>query len=398
MSIQDLIYKLMWDRRYVTVPEDWGVPPGMEVVILRDPTVKDRNDYLFWKEVEEVKSRKLNVPTEGSIFTDARAGGYWTDDDELILKEADSHIAYLESELDRKGFAARRRQIEAQIVNTKDKKDEVLAKENALKRQTAEYMAHEVSALKLLMRVACTVDNEPLWNTEEEYMECYNQYPYFIQYLLNSMLSEDSWDSKDLREVARAPEWRLLWTLQRENLPGMFNRPIGELNINQKLVVYWSRVYDSAFEGVDCPDEHILNDDDKFDDWLVSRDKERQEKSTAAKRPHASFRHQEQIVILDGDYIETCTCGTGHQKGVPLGRRTLHGEGCKFGVWRPYSEQEKEEVANQVYGRNNAHMRKHLDKEQDKVMRKGVVNEQNLRNQHSRKIMGANTNVRKLNR
>lgn len=388
----------MWDKRYVILPNDIECPNGIDVVIMKDATVEDRNQYLFWKEQEEMRSRMLDVPTEGQVFANARINGYWTDDDELILKEADDHIQYLEHELDRKGFAARKRQIEAQIESTKQKKLEVIRKETHLKSQTAEYLAHEIAATRMMLRLVRDSNDNAFWNDEAEFLETRNRYPEFIQYLLYQMLSEDVWEISTLREIARAPEWRMIWILERNNLSDLFNRPVGDLTVNQRLLIYWSRVYDSALEGVEPPEEYIINNDDKFDEWLANRDLDRKEKQETAKRKNTSYRHQEQIMVLDGEYVETCECGVGSQNGVPLGMRKQHASHCHFGTWREYTEQERDALASQFYSRNNMHMRKYLDKEQDKVLRNGVVKEQDLRDRNSRKILGANTNVTPIRR
>jgi hypothetical protein len=388
----------MWNKRYIVVPDTIDGPIGVDAIILYDPTVEDRNNYLFHKEREEVRNRKLEVPTEGDVFAAAKKADYWTEDDELILREADDHIQYLEHELSKKGFPARRRQIESQIQATKEKQLQVKSKEVALKVQTAEHLAHEIASTHMLISLVKTLDDQPLWETEEEFVECNNQYPAFVQFLIYEMLSEGVWEIPEIREIARAPEWRMFWVLQRNNLPGLFERPVGDLNVNQKLLVYWSRIYDSALEGMEPPEEDVINDDDRFDEWLANRDLERKESKESARRPNSSHHHQEQMMVLDGEFVEECKCGLGHQKGVPLGRRQRHASDCRYGTWRNYTQQEKDALASQIYGRNNAAMRKYLVKEQDKVVRHGVVKEQDLRDKTSRKILQSNVNITPIRR
>ena len=201
-----------------------------------------------------------------------------------------------------------------------------------------------------------------------------------------------------MSEVARYVDWLLLWTLSRENLDGLFNRPIADINFNQKLLIYWSRVYDSAFEDPKPPDQDIIEDDGKFDDWLANRDLERKEEKEGRKNKNSVFHHQEQMIVLDGEFIETCTCGVGPQNKVGLGLKKPHQVECLYGQWRPYTRLEKDELADQVYGRNSKNIRRYIDKEQDRVLRAGMVQEQHLRGTHSRKILGANTNVIPIHR
>lgn len=391
MRIQDKIHQLMWDRRYVRIPDDYDTP--VRVVLLRDATLADRNYALYIHETEEMMARKAGVSTEGEIFVNARKGGYWTENDELILKEADDHIQYLEHEASRKGFAARRRQIEAQIQETRDHKVEVECRQQNLMAATAEYHAHAVAVVALLQRLVLDLDGQLLWPTEEAFVQFRTFYPDATQFLMHSMLTEGIWETADIREVARNIEWRLFWTLSRENLDGLFGCSIGDINFNQKLLIYWSRVYDNAFEDPKPPPQDVLDDDEKFDDWLANRDLERKEEAEGRRNKHSVRNHHEQMIVLDGEFIETCTCGVGQQRTVGLGLKKPHAEGCRYGYWRDYTQQEKDDVAAQVYGRNTIGIRRYIDKEQDKVLRAGMIQEQDLRGQHSRKILGANTNV-----
>lgn len=391
MRIQDKIQQLMWDRRYVTIPYEYDTP--IRTVLLRDASIADRNYYLYMKETEESEARKEGVKTEGEIFSDARSVGYWTDNDDLVLKEADEHIEFLRSEAKRKGFAARRRQIESQIQETQTQRREIENKQQELMAYTAEYHAHSIAASALLRRVVLTSDCNLLWPTEESFIEFRNLYPPVVQYLMYEMLTEGLWETPEIREVARHVEWRLLWSLSRENLDGLFSRPISDINFNQKLLIYWSRVYDSAFEDPKPPDQDIVDNDEKFDDWLANRDLERKEEREGNKKKNSVHHHQEQMVVLDGEFIETCTCGIGPQNKIGLGRKELHKDDCQFGAWRDYTPQEKEEIAAQIYGRNSKNVRRYLDKEQDKVLRAGMVQEQHLRDRRSRTVLGANTNV-----
>jgi hypothetical protein len=393
MDIQNRLHKIMWDRRYVFIPKEIECPKGLDSIILRDAKLVDRNYYLFVREREEFVGRQEEVPTEGDIFASARQGGYWTEQDDLVLKEADSHIEYLKTEASRKGFAARKRQIEAQIEATKEEKAMVLEKERELKFQTIEYHSHAAAATALLYRLVDDVNGNPLWSSENDFVEFRDRYPALIMFLLHEMLSEGMLEIKEIRELARSPEWRLLWTLNRENLSSLFGRPVSDINLNQKLLIYWSRVYDSALEGVKPPDQETVEDDDKFDKWLANRDLEKDEEVLAEKRPNSALHHQEQYVVLDGTYVESCSCGVGTQKGVPHGLRKPHDNSCLYGTWRDYSQQEKDEIAAGMYSRNNTHMRRYMDKEQSRVQRRGVVKEQDLRDKTSRKILGANTNV-----
>ena len=206
------------------------------------------------------------------------------------------------------------------------------------------------------------------------------------------MMSEGAMETVEIREIARSTEWRLTWGLARENLPSIFGRNVGDFNINHKMLIYWSRVYDSAFETAEPPEQDVIDDDERFDDWLANRDLER--KDNARNSRTAADHHQERGQILDGEYIEKCVCGAkAKNAGKGLGERLPHDDYCSYGIWRDFSAEEKEAHARRVYGRNSTTVRKILDVEQDKVLQRGHIEEQDLRGKKTRSLLGMSTNV-----
>jgi hypothetical protein len=398
MSIQENINRLLWDRRLIVLPKDMEAPEGLDYVVLKDLTLDDRNHYLFIRDLEEHKARMEGVPTEGEIMQKARESGYWTADDEDVDERADEHIAFLEAEFKaRAKFKSRQNIIKLQIKDSKAKQDYVNQKRNNLKQQTCEYLAHEIASFMLLRRVALRPDGTPLMPDDSTYLDLKENYLLLVFYLIYEMMGEGALETVEIREIARSTEWRLTWGLARENLPSIFGRTVGDLNINHKMLIYWSRVYDSAFESAEPPDADVIDDDDLFDDWLATRDLERND-SHHNKRTSADH-HNEQGHVLDGEYIEKCVCGSKKRNiGKGLGEKTPHAEHCSYGIWRSFSKEEKEERARRVYGRNSTTVRKILDSEQDRVLQKGEIEEQDLRGKKTRSMLGMSTNVTSVKR
>jgi hypothetical protein len=393
MSVQERINRLLWDRRLIVLPKDMEVPEGLEYVVLHDLKLEDRNHYLFIRDLEEHKARDQGVPTEGEIMLKARESKYWTEDDDDVERRADDHIAFLKSEFKAKSkFKSRQNIIKLQIADAEAKKEYVANKRNNLKQQTAEYLAHQIASMALLRRVVYHQDGTPLIPDDSSFLYFKENFPMLLFYLIYEMMSEGVISITEIREVARSTEWRLTWVLCRENLYSIFDRSIGDLNLNHKMLIYWSRVYDSAFEGVDPPDEEVVNDDDLFDDWLASRDLELKDQKNSSK--NNTDHHQEKGYILDGEYIERCTCGAKSiNAGKGLGERIPHAVDCSYGVWRDFTPQEKEARARSIYGRNSKGIRQLLDAEQEQILKVGMVEEQDLRNKKSRSLLGMPTKV-----
>lgn len=394
MSVQDDINKILWNRRIVPIPEHIDRPPGLDYVVLRDLTVEDRNLYLFLRDVEQQRATAEGVPSEKELLVLAREGGYWGQFDDDIEAKSEDHLAFLRAEFEaKKKFRARQNIIKLQI-------DDVLAKQEVVKRKhmefrmnSAEYAAHEFASLALLRRVACDIHNNEIFKDEQEFVVYKQSYIIFLYYLIERMMNEGTLPTKDIRAIAKSPEWRLVWILSRENLPAIFNRPISDLTLNHRLLIYWSRVYDSAYERPEPPSNDIVNDDDRFDEWLAEKDMGVKSKS------EQSSDHQEEGRTIEGYFIEECYCGMkAKNKGRGLGERLPHQPHCPYGVWHENTPEERAKVAERIYGRNNPAMRKFMNTELDNVDRKGLVEEQHLRGQKSRQVLGLETKVTKRQR
>lgn len=388
LTVQDKIRLLMWDRRYITIPEDIPCPEGVRVILMKDPVIEDWNYFMFIRRLEEEKNLAAKVPTEREVFKIARESGNWTEEDDRVQKEADDHISFLESEISNQKFSSRKKRLVRQLEETQKLRQEVLNRLNYLKTQTSEYLAHEMAVFSLLMRVVLHADGSPFWSDDEAFLSHTKLYPDFVAFLSHHLLTEGIWETSELREIARNPEWRLVWSLSKENLDGLFSRPIGDLNINQKLLTYWSRVYDIGYEDPDRPEDSVFEDDDRYDEWLANRDLEKKGKKADSVRKDGSHHH-EHGTILDGEFIESCTCGIGPQKNVGLGLKKPHAVTCPYGTFRHYTPTEKEEISKQIYGRNADSIRSHINQEHDVIGERGTVEEHHLRQKKSRLILGS---------
>ena len=85
--------------------------------------------------------------------------------------------------------------------------------------------------------------------------------------------------TSQLRELARSEPWRSYWWIDKN----VFGKSPIKLSDTQKLLIVFSKMYDSAYENTDRPPEEIINDDDAFDGWMLlarqNQDKEKQNKS-----------------------------------------------------------------------------------------------------------------------
>ncbi len=393
MSIQEDINKILWNRRIVTIPDYVDRPPGLDYVVLRDLTVEDRNLYIFIRDAEQKRSVAEGVRSEKELLALAREGGYWGQFEDEIEAKSEDHLAFLRAEFEaKKKFKARQNIIKLQIDDVIAKKEAVSKKRTEFRMNSAEYAAHEFAAFALLRRVAFDIYDHEIFKNEQEFITYKQSYLMFLYYLVQEMMNEGVISTKNIRAIAKSPEWRLLWVLSRENLPAVFNRPISDLTVTHRLLIYWSRVYDSAFERPEPPSNEIVNDDDRFDNWLAEKD------VGAKTKESPTAQHQEEGRMIEGYFIDECYCGIkAKNKGRGLGERLPHQPHCSYGVWHQNTPEERAKVAERIYGRNNPAIRKFVNSELEHVDRKGLVEEQHLRGKKSREVLGLETKVIKRN-
>ena len=383
-SVQDLINLIFWDRRLVVLPD------GRTIVIL-NPTLTDRNMAAFHRQCVMKEAIAAGTPTEESLLADAREGGGWTEEDDLILKEGNRHIEFLESEKINQKFQARKNGLDKQIRETREKLKTVLEKKQYLAVLTAEYMANEAYIFYMIKRIVKNEDGTPFFKEEDCLSRIQEKDTELINKLVSEVVSEGILPTAKIREIARSVEWRMFWTLNREDLAGLFNTPISNLSGNQRMLIYWSRVYDLAYESTERPDDDVIIDDNKFDLWLQTRGNEKKEGEKAARA--GTPDHHEKGVILDGYYVDSCTCGVGSIKAKGHGERPRHINPCLYGTYKKYTRQEKDKIADEIYGRNSKRIQQLQTNEQMRVANAGTIDEKDLRNQKSRLLLGSKQEV-----
>jgi len=94
-----------------------------------------------------------------------------------------------------------------------------------------------------------------------------------IRILVNLYMSNMLNDTQT-REVAKSPLWKMIWYASKSE--SMFGCPSANLTDEQISVLNWSRMYDSVYESMECPNDTVINDDDLLDGWLITQSRTRE--------------------------------------------------------------------------------------------------------------------------
>jgi hypothetical protein len=111
-------------------------------------------------------------------------------------------------------------------------------------------------------------------------------------------INKYSIDISLFRKLARGDEWRSYWSANKNKI---FNKPSTQWTDEQRTLVVFSKMYDSAKESPDCPPDPVFDDDDMFDGWLlVQHEKYKENKNTTVsdnKKNSKMSRAQEMFVV-----------------------------------------------------------------------------------------------------
>ena len=82
-----------------------------------------------------------------------------------------------------------------------------------------------------------------------------------------------------VRFLARTEPWRSKWITRADAGKPLFKHPDRELTVLQKSIIAWSRMYDNVYESMECPDKHVIEDDDLLDGWFIHQNQVREKKT-----------------------------------------------------------------------------------------------------------------------
>jgi len=224
-----------------------------------------------------------------------------------------------------------------------------------------------------------------------------------VSNLMRVYYNESIADEAEIRRVARSGFWRCKWIGSKKNrgVKTLFDREMYDLTLDQFRLVYWSQVYDSAYESMESPSDEVMEDDKLFDKWLDEQHKkheqERKQSAFDKKLNKMDKTHNANEVgfSVTGEYCEKCTCGVKEQsqdRGADK-RGHMHAPSCPYGVFLYYGENKKQDKVEEVQSANSERVRKLLAGEQKRLAEAGGdgMEEQHLRGDKARSTLGLGT-------
>jgi len=360
-EIERAISKIAWGGRYIEAKDYYG---QKKFLIVKSLTVRQRNfiDFVYDSALKD--ARDAGIMSKFDLYKKYKDVGAWTQEDDIAIERFEEQIEKLHGLHDasepkvQKKFAAQIKRIEERHRKLKSKRAELMY-------YSRESYADEQRTMAMIFCATYDEEENRLWRTWDTFTSNIDNV------LLNGIFAElngsfTTHTLKDMRNIARSGAWRFRWA-GAKNTGDLFGKPISEFDTEQQSLLYWSQVYDSVYESMDCPSDSVIEDDDLLDKWFEDQSRKRKKKEVEDK----------------GDI--------GNMK---MSSR-MRGHGEVFIVANPNinpSAPEMEEISNL----NTELVRKFKQSEEKRIKKAGTLKETELRkrgDRFSRKIIGASDAV-----
>lgn len=204
-----------------------------------------------------------------------RSYNLWSEDGDLKLFNLNKQIDNNKKELFKSFFnKSKQKQIRNQLNNLKKSYQKYYNIRHSLDHLTVEGFCENLKNQFLLSHSLYIKENLELIPYKESIDHIYD---------LDSIAQEISKmqiDISTFRKLARSDIWRNYWSANKNYI---FQQPSIDWTDEQRTLVIFSKMYDSARESTECPPDPVFDDDDMFDGWLLiqneKHDKDKQQNS-----------------------------------------------------------------------------------------------------------------------
>jgi hypothetical protein len=407
-DVLELLDAIIWGRRIVEVDNGAG---ENTTFVLRPLTLEERNMGNYVYQQASKKAKRAGVLTRDELTKEAIKHGLWKKSYEAEAKILREESEKLEKELKLETQAnKKRRSPTTKLKRLRERSKYILDVLHKIETDHAQYIdlpsvenQAECERGNYFLRCATLSfpEMEPVWSSLEQLEK--ETDTRLVAALLRAYYNGSIADEAEIRLVARSGFWRCKWMGSKKNrgVKTLFGREMYDLTVDQFSLVYWSQVYDSAYESLETPSDEVIDNDQLFDRWLDEQNQKRkQERKKSAfdkKVGHLTSDAQEVGFNTQGEFCEECTCGIKEQaeaRGYDK-RGHLHDPSCSYGVYLYYNKDKKKERVEEIQSANPERVRRVLAHEQKRLADMGVdgVEEQYLRGDKTRTELGLGTTI-----
>lgn len=201
----------------------------------------------------------------------------WSNQKEQELVDIKKQIETLKIELFKSLVQLRKQKsVRLKLKGLKLSQDKYLQAKHSLDYMTIEGYCENLKNQFLIINSLYIIINnnetEPLFPdiTNIDYVELES---------ISSDITKHNIDISVFRHLARSDTWKNYWSAHEDSV---FPSAVVDWTDEQRTLVLFTKMYDSAHGSTECPPDAVFNDDDMFDGWMAlqheKQDKDKQEK------------------------------------------------------------------------------------------------------------------------
>lgn len=263
-KIERFINEISWGGKYIEVRDNYG---RRSFCIIKPISIRERNFVDFIKERSFQDAVDAGLMTKFELYKEYKRRGIWTSEDDDNIEIYKKRIDELEGTTNK----IYQRELQA----TKESLAKLKRRREALYVMSAENYAEQQQTLALIYCATYDEQENKKWSNWQEFLEYSDDG--IVSSIIKGFKELKNIGTKDLRAVARSGPWRFRWN-GAKSIGDLFGKPISDFDSQQQALLYWSQVYDSVYESMEKPPDHVINDDDALDKWFEDQDKKRKRK------------------------------------------------------------------------------------------------------------------------
>lgn len=197
--------------------------------------------------------------------------GLWNRDGDNYLKNLEKQIEDYKIDLFKNFLNPTRiKSIRKSLDNTKRQYNRLFEIRHSLDHITTNGYSNMLKSQYILLQSLYDTNGNKIFND-------INYIDYNVVNNLSHYISQNNIDIPTFRAIARSDMWKNYWSANKDFI---FDRSAINWTDEQKTLVIFSKMYDSAHEHPDCPPDNVFEDDDIFDGWMIIQKRENEKNKT----------------------------------------------------------------------------------------------------------------------
>lgn len=235
------------------------------------------------------KALELEILTEREMLDIMMLSGEWDEySEQQCTKILPKHIEYFQKELfynfDNKKELAK---LFKYLNKAKVELSALHNKRGAYSHLTVEGIA-AFSRIQYIIENSTFINDKPIDTTVYDIKD-------IIAYYYNEMI-----DASVVRYLSRTNPWTDFYTGAKKNNSSVFNCASVELSEEQRMLLFWSSIYENIYSNDDRPRDEMFDYDDVIDGWLIIK-REQANRETAvdmAEQIAGSNKNAQEIFLV----------------------------------------------------------------------------------------------------